>query len=94
MDNLISQQARRNFWFMSFHGACSVVYERTGRESKLRKWLIDSLLPSINPRSLDSFFSRCPADFVIEMFQAFALKKGSVSDDSLPKATTAANYYE
>jgi hypothetical protein len=82
------------FTFLGFCSTCRVVYERTGRDSKLRKWLIHSLLPTIDRDSLQTQLSGFPADFVMEIFHAFVQKKGSVSFDNAPKATIAANYYD
>ena len=94
MNNLISLHAKPRLIIVRYSAVSRVVYERTGNQSKLRKWLVDTLVPMIDAKSLHMKLWRCPADFMMDMFQAFVQKAGPVGRDNFPKATNAARYYE
>ena len=93
--NLFSIRSQRTWSFDCYGGMTGeLVHDARGSNSKLRKWLVDSISFDIRPSTLRTSLGSFPSDLVLEIFEAYANKKGATTLTYNRMAMKIEDYHE
>lgn len=90
MKNLDREQSTNKGLHHNLHGLFETVYTKTVQGSGLRRWLVDTVLPTVTKDYLTVEASNLPADMLVDLFKAFVGRKGQCVHETY----AVSQYYE